>query len=106
MSNWMFLAAIGLGCRGARSRARAYFLVQYRVDVALAHDHVILAFEAQLRTAVLAVEHLVAHFHGERGHLAVIGHAARAHRDDLAALGFFFRRIRNEQTALGGLFGG
>jgi hypothetical protein len=76
------------------------------VDVAFAHDQIVLAFVAELGAAVLAVEDIVADLHAQGGHLAVVGDAAHAHGDDLATLGLFLGRVGDDDATLGGLFSG
>src|SRR5512138_3384090 len=63
-------------------------------------DQVLLVVQLDLRTGVLAEEDLVAGLHVERDLLALVVHLPVAHRDDLALLGLFLRRVRDDDAAL------
>src|SRR5713101_5404513 len=64
------------------------------------HDQVLLVVDLHLRARVLAEEDLVAGLHVQGNLLAVLGHTAVAHRDDLALLGLLLRGVRNDDAPL------
>ena len=64
----------------------------------LAHDEVLSAIQADLLTGVLAKEHLVADLDVDQDERAVFLHLAFTDGQDLALLGLFLCRVRNDDA--------
>src|ERR1700745_1902494 len=65
----------------------------------LTHDDDILIIDFNLRPAVFAEEHAIAHFEVGRAGLPTVHHLASAHGDDLAEGGHFTGGVRNDDPA-------
>src|SRR6202047_4781626 len=74
-------------------------------DVALLHDQECLAVELDLGARPFAKQHAVADLEVDRDQLAGFVTAARTYRGDLALRGLLLGAIRNDDAALGLLFG-
>src|SRR6266446_6137526 len=68
--------------------------------VLFTQDQVLLVVQLDLGTGVLAEEDLVAGLYVERDLLPLVVHLPVPHRDDLALLGLFLRRVRDDDAAL------
>src|SRR5216117_967799 len=79
-------------------------LLENGEDVFLAHDEVLLVVDLDLGARVLPEQDLVAGLHVERHLLAVVVDLAVADGDDLALLGLFLGRVRDDDPALLDLF--
>src|ERR1700688_3631260 len=74
-------------------------------DVALLHDQELLTVELDLGARPFAEQHAVADLEVDRDQLAGFVAAARADRGDLTLRGLFLGGVRNDNAALGLLFG-
>ena len=74
-------------------------LLDHAEDVVLANDQVLSAFDVDLSTRVLGEEDFVALLHVEGLELAVVADLALAYGDDLALLGLFLGRVRDDDPA-------
>src|SRR5437763_11902592 len=77
------------------------FSVDHRKDVVLAQDQVLGAVDLDLVARVLREEDLVAGLHFQLSQAAVLDHLAVTDGDDQRLLGFFLRRVRDEEPAAG-----
>src|SRR5579864_4374655 len=68
-------------------------------DIVLRHDDDILVIDFDLRPAVFAEEHAIAHFDVERAGLPAVQHLASAYGDDFAEGGLFAGCVRNDDPA-------
>src|SRR5437879_8957388 len=78
-------------------------LLENGEDVFLAHDEEFLVVDLDLGARVLPEQDLVAGLHVERHLLAVVVDLAVADGDDLALLGLFLGRVRDDDPAPFGL---
>src|SRR3979490_420824 len=74
-------------------------------DVALLHDQQLLAVELDLGARPFAEQHAVADLEVDRDQLAGLIKAARTDGGDFALRGLFLGTVRNDDAALGLLFG-
>src|ERR1700692_2572593 len=78
---------------------------QHAHDVALLHDQEFFAVELDLGARPFAEQHAVADLEVDRDQFAGLVAAARADRGDLTLRGLFLGGVRNDNAALGLLFG-
>src|SRR6195952_1270310 len=78
---------------------------QHAHDVALLHDQEFLAIELDFGARPFAEQHAVADLEVDRDQLAGLVAAAGADRGDLTLRGLFLGAVRNDDAALGLLFG-
>src|ERR1700730_303139 len=88
----LLLAAGSLGCAG-----------QFRQDFIFPKDEIILVVHLDFGRAVLAEQHAVAAFYVQRDALALFDFAC-ANGNHFALLRLLFRRVRDDDAALDGLF--
>src|SRR3984957_17749599 len=78
---------------------------QHAHDVALLHDQEFFAVELDLGAGPFAEQHAVADLEVDRDQLASFVPAAGANRGDFALRGLFLGAVRDDDAALGLLFG-
>src|SRR3984893_1042414 len=94
-----------LATAGLRGFLSGGGLVEHAHDVALLHDQELDAVELDLGARPLAEQHAVADLEVDRDQFAGFVAATRADRGDLTLRGLFLGGVRNDNAALGLLFG-
>jgi hypothetical protein len=68
-------------------------------EILFPHHQVVFAFDLDLGAGIFAEKNPVACFDLQSHALPLLAHLARAHGNDLAFDGFFFRGVRNDDAA-------
>src|SRR3954447_9019619 len=97
----MAVALAGRKSTGLGGLLGCLALVEDAHDIALLHDHELLAIDLDLRARPFAEQDAIADAHIERMDLALLVADARSDGDDLALLRLFLCRVGDEDTARG-----